>query len=134
MFAKADKEADARASKAAAEEMWKRRAEFKDDVEAKKRQKADARAARDKENKQKKAQRAKAKAQSRAKFAQRLGVSAEGTVRYLDWSCSKLRAEVDRRGLKRPKQVDASTLAHLLLKDDERNPPPTPAAGCARRP
>ena len=58
---------------------------------------------------------------ARAKFAARLGASPDGPLKYLDWSCSRLRAEADRRKLRRPKKVDGSTLAHLLLTDDEQS-------------
>merc|ERR1719262_1220105 len=103
-----------------AKNMWRKREEYSEQVEREREERRAARDARRAEIEAAKKVRKQRKETARTRFAQRLGVSPDGKLRYLDWSFSALKGEADKRKLKRPKLVDGATLAHLLLDDDER--------------
>ena len=103
-----------------AKNMWRKREEYSEQVEREREERRAARDARRAEVEAAKRVRKQRKETARSRFAQRLGCSPDGKLRYLDWSFSALKGEADKRKLKRPKLVDGATLAHLLRDDDER--------------
>merc|ERR1712147_186754 len=89
-----------------AKNMWRKREEYSEQVEREREERRAGRDARRAEVEAAKRVRKQRKETARSRFAQRLGVSPDGKLRYLDWSFSALKGEADKRKLKRPKLVD----------------------------
>ena len=94
--------------------MWRKREEYSEQVQREREERRAQRDARRAEIEAAKKVRKQRKETARTRFAQRLGCSPDGKLRYLDWSFSALKGEADKRKLKRPKLVDGATLACLL--------------------
>ena len=109
--------------------MWRKREEYSEQVQREREERRAHATLGARRSRQRRAACGSSASETGSRFAQRLGVSPDGKLRYLDWSFSAWTGEADKRKLKRTgKLVDGATRASAprrrrAARSGRRSPP-----------